>query len=205
MLINNVAVALTADNGPLIPQHAERGRPLWEGADVITRSAMRIARDGAGSTLAVWDVRQDCITEHDRRHELVTRLSRRQQFGNRARLWRLHCAPIMEACVSPIPAHFPPGTMHGQFHNYCSQRIGRSGQVMTAGDAAKPRSLPTVSAKREYWRMWPETFANWRPEITNLGVWRRNRTREKPAFPADSSRFLGSLAERQSGWLATQC
>ena len=35
---------------------------LWEGADSLTRSAMRIARDGAGSTLAVWDVRKDCIT-----------------------------------------------------------------------------------------------------------------------------------------------
>ena len=35
---------------------------LWEGADTGIRSAMRIIREGAGSTLATWDVRQDCIT-----------------------------------------------------------------------------------------------------------------------------------------------
>jgi wobble nucleotide-excising tRNase len=45
---------------------------LWEGADTVNRSAMRIARNGTGSTLAAWDVHQDCITEHDRRHQLVT-------------------------------------------------------------------------------------------------------------------------------------
>jgi wobble nucleotide-excising tRNase len=44
---------------------------LWEGADKYTRTAIRIDRDTTGSTLAAWDVNQDCITEHDRRHNLV--------------------------------------------------------------------------------------------------------------------------------------
>ncbi len=52
---------------------------LWEGADTTTRSAVKMARDGAGSTLAVWDVNQDCITEHDRRHVLGTKLHARQR------------------------------------------------------------------------------------------------------------------------------
>lgn len=45
---------------------------LWEGASAAERSAIRLIRAAAGSTFAPWDVRQDCITEHDRRHELVT-------------------------------------------------------------------------------------------------------------------------------------
>ena len=69
---------------------------IWEGADKVTRSAMRITRDGAGSTLAVWDVRQDCITEHDRRHELVREYIR---AGNPANERAVAAAlrPILEA------------------------------------------------------------------------------------------------------------
>lgn len=46
---------------------------LWEGADVTDRTAMRVTREGARSTLAPWDVRQNCITEQDKSPEMVTR------------------------------------------------------------------------------------------------------------------------------------
>ena len=39
---------------------------LWEGADRLARSAIKITRDHDGSTLLAWDVNQDCITEHDK-------------------------------------------------------------------------------------------------------------------------------------------
>jgi hypothetical protein len=135
---------------------------LWEGADVITRSAMRIARDGAGSTLAVWDVRQDCITEHDRRHELVTAYL---GAGNPATERAVAAAlrPIMEAFMRvAYPAHFPPGTMLGQFHNYCSQRVGRSDQVMTAADAAELRALLDYANRFHH-----DTNAAWETEAIN--------------------------------------
>ena len=35
------------------------------------RAALQIARDSVGSTIRIWDVNQDCVTEHDRRHELL--------------------------------------------------------------------------------------------------------------------------------------
>jgi len=41
---------------------------LWEGADSTMRAALEVVRDGAGSSLRTWDVAQDSITEHDRRH-----------------------------------------------------------------------------------------------------------------------------------------
>jgi hypothetical protein len=41
---------------------------IWETADTLTRRAIKIMRKGAGSTLAVWAVHQDRITERDKRH-----------------------------------------------------------------------------------------------------------------------------------------
>jgi wobble nucleotide-excising tRNase len=44
---------------------------VWEGADKTSRTAIKIDRGGAGSTLSEWDVNDDCITEHDRNIKLV--------------------------------------------------------------------------------------------------------------------------------------
>lgn len=114
---------------------------LWEGADSLTRSAMRIARDGAGSTLAAWDVRQDCITEHDRRHELVTEYLRASDPASE-RAVAAALRPILEAFMRvAYPAAFPPGTMLGHFHNICHQRLGTSNQILAAGDTVELRAL----------------------------------------------------------------
>ncbi|WP_315765650.1 AAA family ATPase [Bradyrhizobium sp. SZCCHNS2005] len=114
---------------------------LWEGADTDTRSAMRIARHGAGSILANWDVRQDCITEHDRRHELVERyLNASDPATERAVAAALR--PILEAFMRvAYPAVFPPGTMLGHFHNICQQRLNTPNQLLDANDTAELRAL----------------------------------------------------------------
>ena len=44
---------------------------LWEGADKAERVALEVVRSSVGSTIRQWDVTKDCITEHDRRHELL--------------------------------------------------------------------------------------------------------------------------------------
>lgn len=41
---------------------------LWETADPTARAALEVARDSIGSTLRQWDVAEDAMTEHDRRH-----------------------------------------------------------------------------------------------------------------------------------------
>lgn len=114
---------------------------LWEGADVVTRSAMRIARDGAGSTLAVWDVRQDCITEHDRRHELARDYL---VAGDPARERAVAAAlrPILEAFMRvAYPAAFPPGFLLGPFIGLCQQRVGAGNQILNAHDTVELRAL----------------------------------------------------------------
>jgi wobble nucleotide-excising tRNase len=114
---------------------------IWEDADKVTRSAMRITRDGLGSTLAVWDVRQDCITEHDRRHEQVAEYIR---AGNPAAERSVAAAlrPILEAFMRvAYPANFPPGSLLGPFIGLCQQRHGAPNQILTVADTAELRAL----------------------------------------------------------------
>ncbi|WP_338828341.1 AAA family ATPase [Bradyrhizobium sp. 27S5] len=114
---------------------------LWEGADPATRSAMRISRQGTGSTLATWDVRQDCITEHDRRHELVERYLQASDPATE-RSVAAALRPIMEAFMRvSYPGVFPPGTMLGHFHNICQQRLNTPNQLLNTADTAELRAL----------------------------------------------------------------
>lgn len=114
---------------------------LWEGADTTERSAIIVRRDGAGSTLGVWDVRQDCITEHDRRHELVAAYV---QAGNPATERQVAAAlrPILEAFMRvAYPGSFPPGGLLGPFIGICQQRLGAQNQILGQANVAELRAL----------------------------------------------------------------
>ena len=114
---------------------------LWEGASTADRSAMRLARVAIGSTLTAWDVRQDCITEHDRRHELV---SGYLQAADPAVELAVAAAlrPILEAFVRvAFPAAFPPGGLLGPFLGICEQRVTTAQQILGQADIAELRAL----------------------------------------------------------------
>jgi wobble nucleotide-excising tRNase len=113
---------------------------LWEGADTATRTAIRITRDGTGSTLARWDINQDCITEHDRRHQLVRDYMRSNSADERTVAQALR--PIIESFIRvAYPEHFPPGSLLGHFHNKCLQKVGTPAQIFSQTDAAELRDL----------------------------------------------------------------
>ncbi|WP_321387139.1 AAA family ATPase [Alcaligenes phenolicus] len=114
---------------------------LWEGASATERSAMRLIRTTAGSTFAAWDVRQDCITEHDRRHALVSRYLQaadptiERQIASALR-------PILEAFARvAYPAAFPPGGLLGPFIGICEQRINTPTQILNQADITELRAL----------------------------------------------------------------
>jgi wobble nucleotide-excising tRNase len=71
---------------------------LWEQADRNSSVALRINRAAVGSEIAVWDVRSDSISEHDKRHELVRGYL---QVANPAREREVAQAlrPILESCM----------------------------------------------------------------------------------------------------------
>lgn len=118
---------------------------IWEGADAQLRSALRINRDGTGSTFSAWDVHQDCITEHDRRHALVSDYIRAANAANERAVAQA-LRPILEAYLRvAYPTEFPPGTMLGPFIGIARQWLGGPGQFMAAADIDELDRLRTYA------------------------------------------------------------
>ena len=130
-LLRNVGALLPRVRQVIVLSHSKSFLcQMWEGADAQTRSAIRINRDVAGSTLASWDVRQDCITENDRRHALVNAYIRAANAATERAVAQA-IRPILEAYMRvAYPGEFPPGTLLGPFINVCRQRIGQANEVM---------------------------------------------------------------------------
>ena len=113
---------------------------LWEGADRAGRAALEVSRDGAGSTLRPWDVNQDSVTEHDRRHLALRQYLDANMPNNREVAAALR--PVLEAFVRVgYPEHFPPGSMLGPFRYLCEQRGGTPDEILDAGDTEELRDL----------------------------------------------------------------
>lgn len=114
---------------------------LWEGASTADRSAIRLVRAAAGSTFAAWDVRQDCITEHDRRYELVTGYLRAADPAIERQV-AAALRPILEAFMRvAYPATFQPGGLLGPFIGICEQRVNTPEQILSQADIAELRAL----------------------------------------------------------------
>ncbi len=114
---------------------------LWEQADRNAVVALRINRAVVGSNIATWDVRNDSISEHDKRHELV-RGYLRAADPNQERAVATALRPILEAFMRvAYPEFFPPGTLLGPFIGNCEQRVGRANEILSAADIAELRGL----------------------------------------------------------------
>ena len=114
---------------------------LWQGTDTDLRSACRIARANPGSTLADWDVSQDCISEHDRRHAMV-RAYIDNGVGADERAVAAALRPILEAFTRvAYPDAYPPGTLLGPFIGLCEQREGAADEILSRGDRIELRAL----------------------------------------------------------------
>ncbi len=108
---------------------------FWEGTDKTARAALHIIRSGQSSTIDTWDVTQDCITEHDKRHKLIEQyIERSDSSKNREVATALRY--VLEAFLRvAYPTHFPPGTMLGQFHSECVQALTAGTPILNQADA----------------------------------------------------------------------
>lgn len=135
---------------------------IWQGEDTTIRSALRIARANQSSTLAVWDANQDCITEHDRRHQLVSSYID-NSMGINEREVAAALRPILEAFIRvAYPTHFPPGNLLGPFIGLSQSREGTSGQILTPQDRAELRLLLDYANRFHH-----DTNAAWQTEVIN--------------------------------------
>lgn len=134
---------------------------LWDGADRTTRTALEIVRQGDGSTLRPWDVSQDSVTEHDRRHTRLREFVERGTGEQReiARDIRPHLEAFLRVAC---PEHFPPGMPLGRFVSLCRERVGQPDQIL---DEAAVRELEEL---KEYAnRFHHDTNPAWQTEAIN--------------------------------------
>lgn len=114
---------------------------IWKGAATGLRSSFLVRRDGQGSSIAEWDVHQDCITEHDRNHAIVTGFV---ATGDPAqeRPAAIALRPMLEAYLRvAFPADFPPGSLIGPFIGRCIPRVGAANQLLPQADIDELRAL----------------------------------------------------------------
>ena len=134
---------------------------IWESADAAERAALVVGRDGAGSTLQAWDVTQDCITEHDRRHALLRGYLATSTPNNREVAQAIR--PVLEHfCRVAYPEHVPPETMLGQFVNICQQRRGGAQQILDRDDTEELGNLLEYANRFQH-----DTNRAWQTEAIN--------------------------------------
>ncbi len=114
---------------------------LYEQADKNVVIPLRINRAAVGSEITVWDVRNDSISEHDKRHELVREYLRVADPAKEREVAQA-LRPILEAFMRvAYPEQFPPGTLLGPFIGLCEQRVGGNNEVLSVPDIAELRAL----------------------------------------------------------------
>lgn len=136
---------------------------LWEGTDSTMRAALEVARDPAGSTVRAWDVGQDSITEHDRRHVRLRDYlaSGTGEMREVARSIRPHLEAFLRVAC---PGRFPPGTLLGPFRNACRQSHGTAGQIL---DQTTTQELDEIVEYAN--RFHHDTNPAWETETINDG------------------------------------
>jgi wobble nucleotide-excising tRNase len=119
---------------------------IWDGAEPSARSAIKVVRDGASSTLRAWDVAADAMTEHDRRHASLTGYLDTGSGDPRevARAIR----PYLEAyCRVVWPEHFRADSLLGQFIGLCEQRVGSPRQILDSSLVGELRDLNEYASR----------------------------------------------------------
>lgn len=114
---------------------------LWEQSDRNSRKSLRLNRAPVGSEFVLWDVREDSITEHDKRHKNVRDYLFRADPDQERKVAEA-LRPILEAFLRvAFPEHFPPGTLLCRFLNLADQRVGLPNEILSQADANELRRL----------------------------------------------------------------
>ena len=137
---------------------------IWVGADPAMRVALHVIRDGNGSTIETWNVDQDSITEHDRRHAALRDYL--ANGGQNEREIAQSIRPHLEAfCRVAYPEHFVPGTLLGQFRGLCQQRVNSAQQILNAQDIQELTDIVEYANRFHH-----DTNPAWQNEVINSGA-----------------------------------
>jgi wobble nucleotide-excising tRNase len=104
-------------------------------------ATLRILRDGAGSSFCLWDVREDSITEHDRRYDLVYKHIIASDPAKEREV-AAALRPILESFIRVAhPTDFTPGALLGPFISICTQRVSTSDAILSSADITELTAL----------------------------------------------------------------
>jgi wobble nucleotide-excising tRNase len=114
----------------------------WESSDPTQRAALQVRRDGpTSSTIDIWNVDADLVTEYDRRHEKLRTYLASGVTGN-LRDVAVDIRPILEHfCRVAYTGDYPPGDLLGNFRDRCQTRVNQGNPIMSAGDVQELRDL----------------------------------------------------------------
>jgi wobble nucleotide-excising tRNase len=113
---------------------------IWDETDRTLRGALELVRDGEGSVIRAWDVTQDMVTVHDRRHELLRAYVASATQNDREVAQSIR--PVLEAfCRVAYPKAFPPGTLLGPFLGACERYLGTPDEILDRADIDELRDL----------------------------------------------------------------
>ena len=134
---------------------------VWEGADGTMRLALEISRARNGSIVRTWDVAEDSVTEHDRRHAKFRDFVENGQGEPReiAKAIRPHLEAFLRVAC---PERFPPGKLLGPFIGECRQRVGGADEILG------PAAIQELDELKEYAnRFHHDTNPAWETELIN--------------------------------------
>jgi wobble nucleotide-excising tRNase len=134
---------------------------VWTGADRTIRSAIQVVREGNSSSIRAWNVDEDSVTEHDRRHIQFKQFFD-QGVGDKREIAK-SIRPHIEAYLRVVcPQHFPPGSILGPFVSLCNRHVGGTDEIL---DASTTRELDEL---KEYAnRFHHDTNPAWETEDVN--------------------------------------
>jgi len=134
---------------------------IWENANKRTRSALAVARDGNGSTMAHWNVNDDCLTEYDRQHERLRNYAR-ANTGN-SRQVAQDIRHVLEGFLRrACPEHFLPGEVLGDFRRKIRNRQPSDPEILPVAVVAELDSISEYANKFHH-----DTNPGWETEAIN--------------------------------------
>ncbi len=102
---------------------------IWTGADRDNSASLQIIRDGSNSTITDWNVDNDSYTEHDRLFGLLDAYISGERVNPRD--VAIAIRPFLEGYLRVrYPKVYIPGTLLGNFINWCRQRVGTPEQLL---------------------------------------------------------------------------
>lgn len=135
---------------------------VWDKADRVARTAIKVIRENDGSNLVAWNVQQDSITEHDKRYAKITAYIASNNAADEREV-AASLRPHLEAFMRvAYPEQFPPDTLLGPFLNVCNQRVGKPNEILNAKDVAELQDLLEYANKFHH-----DTNTAYQTEIIN--------------------------------------